>query len=233
MDSKKPPAKTTNNMFDPEQTIAEWRRQMAAGGIKTPEVLNELESHLREDVEQQGRLGLNAQQAFEVAIQRIGQADVLKAEFGKAGETKEARERKFARLTLSIVCLGYFWLLLMGINTLLKGEMGSIERLLGFAAVAVSVISIFSGRYIYRFLPVLPDSRVRTAIQFVCFLPAIIWLPIYTYIILPRFDFTVGQLFVATLWTMTLLAVVGVITNGMDKAAHKQTATDNSLTSQS
>jgi ferritin-like metal-binding protein YciE len=43
-------------MFDPEQTIAEWRRQMAAGGIKTPEVLNELESHLREDVEQQERL---------------------------------------------------------------------------------------------------------------------------------------------------------------------------------
>jgi len=37
-------------MFDLDQAISEWRRQMAAGGIKLPDALDELESHLREEV---------------------------------------------------------------------------------------------------------------------------------------------------------------------------------------
>jgi len=38
-------------MFNLEQAILDWRRQMAASGIKAPDVLDELESHLRDDVE--------------------------------------------------------------------------------------------------------------------------------------------------------------------------------------
>lgn len=45
-------------MFDLEQAIARRRRQMIAGGIKVTEALDELESHLREDVERQGRASL-------------------------------------------------------------------------------------------------------------------------------------------------------------------------------
>ena len=37
---------------------------MIGGGIKTPVPLEELESHLREEVENQIRAGLNAEQAF-------------------------------------------------------------------------------------------------------------------------------------------------------------------------
>jgi len=70
-------------MFDLEQSIAEWRRQMLAAGIKTPVPLEELEIHLREDMEAQAQSGLNAQQAFENSVQRIGQADELKREFRK------------------------------------------------------------------------------------------------------------------------------------------------------
>ena len=42
-------------MFNLNQAIAEWRKQMAASGINLPEALDELESHLREDVDQQVR----------------------------------------------------------------------------------------------------------------------------------------------------------------------------------
>ena len=51
-------------MFNLDQAIVEWRRQMAAGGIRSPEVLDELESHLRDDVEQQMRLGLDRAAGF-------------------------------------------------------------------------------------------------------------------------------------------------------------------------
>ena len=61
-------------MFDLEKSIADWRRQMLAAGIKTPVPLEELESHLREDIERQMKSGLSAQQAFEIAVKKIGQA---------------------------------------------------------------------------------------------------------------------------------------------------------------
>ncbi|MGD0410609.1 MAG: hypothetical protein ABSC18_02820 [Verrucomicrobiota bacterium] len=74
-------------MFNLEQSITEWRRRMLAAGIKTPVPLEELEIHLREDVEQGMRSGLTAEAAFETAAQRVGQADALKSEFKKAGKT--------------------------------------------------------------------------------------------------------------------------------------------------
>jgi hypothetical protein len=75
-------------MFSLDQAIADWRRQMLAAGIKTPVPLEELESHLRDDIEQQIQSETNPQQAFENSVQRIGHANDLKGEFKKTGGTK-------------------------------------------------------------------------------------------------------------------------------------------------
>ena len=87
-------------MFDLDQAIAEWRRQMAAGGVKAREVLDELESHLREEVEQQKLAGSSPEQAFELAVQQIGQAAALEGEFGKVGTRARAQVNN-AVLTLA------------------------------------------------------------------------------------------------------------------------------------
>ena len=70
-------------MFDLEQSIAEWRKQMLAAGIKSPVPLEELEIHLREDIERQIQSGANEQHAFESAARQIGQAKPVKMEFKK------------------------------------------------------------------------------------------------------------------------------------------------------
>ena len=44
-------------MFDLEKSIADWRTQMLAAGIKSPVPLEELESHLREEITQQTKSG--------------------------------------------------------------------------------------------------------------------------------------------------------------------------------
>jgi hypothetical protein len=90
-------------MFDLEQAIAEWRRQVAAGGIKSPAVLDELESHLREDVEQQTRLGISAEHTFKKAVERIGHPAALQKEFAKAGATKRARLRRLKDALLRFI----------------------------------------------------------------------------------------------------------------------------------
>ncbi len=86
-------------MFDLEQSIAEWRKQMLAAGIQAPVPLEELENHLREDVEERMRSGVTAQQAFETTVRQIGRGEVLRTEFARAGETiYEQLKRLFCAL---------------------------------------------------------------------------------------------------------------------------------------
>lgn len=77
-------------MFNPEQSIAEWRQQMLVAGIKTP-VMEELESHLREEVDLQMHAGSDAQVAFDTAVRKIGSAISLRQEFSVARETISER----------------------------------------------------------------------------------------------------------------------------------------------
>jgi hypothetical protein len=70
-------------MFDLEKSIADWRKQMLAAGIKAPVPLEELEIHLREEIELQMQSGLSEREIFNSSIQKIGQAKSLKMEFRK------------------------------------------------------------------------------------------------------------------------------------------------------
>ena len=81
-----------SNMFDLEKAIADWRRQMLVAGISAPAPLEELEIHLREDIAQQIQSGLSAQQAFGIAVKKIGQALELKREFKKTSAPMEMQE---------------------------------------------------------------------------------------------------------------------------------------------
>jgi hypothetical protein len=90
-------------MFDLEQSIAAWRSQMLAAGIKTPTPLEELESHLRDEIELQIKSGLNEPRAFEFAVQWIGQPKMLDVEFKKS-------ERTIMKRTLMVVA-GIFGIL--------------------------------------------------------------------------------------------------------------------------
>jgi hypothetical protein len=97
-------------MFDLENAIVEWRRQMLAAGIRTPVPLEELESHLRDDIEAQMDSGTDAQRAFASASERVGPAAELRGEFQKANriETmkRQLRETLIA-ITLIAILLGF------------------------------------------------------------------------------------------------------------------------------
>ena len=99
-------------MFDLDQAISEWRRQMAAGGVKESDDLNELESHLRDDVEQEVRSGLSHRQAFDAAVQRIGESKALTKEFRKVNSHR-AWGLRGNPLTLNVLAV---WLIVMGLG---------------------------------------------------------------------------------------------------------------------
>jgi Clp amino terminal domain, pathogenicity island component len=81
-------------MFNLEQSISEWRLQMQSVGVKNPDIVDELESHLREDLARRMQSGQSEEQAFEGAVQGVGQANLLKHEFAKLSGKKWAWLRK-------------------------------------------------------------------------------------------------------------------------------------------
>src|SRR6185312_485182 len=85
-------------MNDFDSDIAQWRCELFAAGIKDIEVLDELESHLREDIERRVRTDGDAGRAFQTAADRFGMFQALKAEFDKV----EKRERKYMKRGIMI-----------------------------------------------------------------------------------------------------------------------------------
>lgn len=90
-------------MFNLEHSMGEWRRQMQGAGVRNPAVLDELESHLREDIQKQMRSGLGAEKAFENAVQSIGQPAALRNEFAKSASMAGRRWQKFKYVVLSLL----------------------------------------------------------------------------------------------------------------------------------
>jgi hypothetical protein len=75
-------------MFDLEQAIATWRQQMLRGGIKAPVPLDELESHLRDQLAD-GRVN---QQTFDAVVAQLGNAHLLRSEFKKVNRSSMKRK---------------------------------------------------------------------------------------------------------------------------------------------
>ena len=74
-------------MFKLDQAIADWRRQMAAAGIKPSKVVDELENHLREDIRMLVSAGTPEGAAFRIAVGRLGGIETMSAEFKKINRT--------------------------------------------------------------------------------------------------------------------------------------------------
>jgi hypothetical protein len=66
-----------------ELSIAEWRQNMSAARGVVPDTLDELESHLRETVEQLMRSGVSEAEAFQCAVTQLGSPAVMAREFRK------------------------------------------------------------------------------------------------------------------------------------------------------
>jgi hypothetical protein len=77
-------------MFKLNQAIAEWRRQMLAAGIKTPAPLEELEIHLREDIDTLRSSGMSEARAFHAAVSRLGTPGLVREEFKKVEHPRSA-----------------------------------------------------------------------------------------------------------------------------------------------
>jgi hypothetical protein len=219
-------------MFSLEQSIAEWRKRMLAAGIKTPAPLEELEIHLREEIERQMKMGLNQQDAFTSAVQKLGPAHKVQNEFMKVDKTHSALKWKLMEIGLTLATI--LVPLVFGGNVLERAgfiDMTTAEELSSLAALAAFSLLAWSGRLGHRLLPVIQNKRIRDAILFSCCVPLMMWWVVFFNLIVPRCDFTMGEFLVAFTWAFFTPAgaCIGLLW-GIETAARKQnTAADLSV----
>lgn len=207
-------------MFNLEQAITKWRRQMTAEGLKNSAVLDELESHLREDIERQLHHGANAQQAFEVAVKNIGAASALRMEFRKSGAWAATVEKVMIAVAGLFVAFGIF---LTSVTLILcYGTLG--ERLAGFSALGAILAVVLGWPRVVRFVPAIPYKRKRWLIEAGCLLLGFGFTTFYVQVILPHFDRSLDRIIPAIgFWGVFPLAIGFGLACAVERAAGKAT----------
>ncbi len=70
-------------MFELEEAIRRWRKQMEANPSLEPGYIAEIESHLRDKIEDLAARGRTAEEAFEEAVRALGETGLIGAQFFK------------------------------------------------------------------------------------------------------------------------------------------------------
>ena len=143
-------------MFNLEQSIADWRKQMLASGIKSPVPLEELESHLREEIERRVKSGMDARDAFGSAFKTIGWPGQIGREFNKIGQVNWNRHLARTAWALFIVSL-----LLPAYGNGARGW-----QCAGLSATAVSWMSGFWGNWMSIHFALLTLANVAMVVSF-------------------------------------------------------------------
>jgi hypothetical protein len=193
-------------MFNLEAAILEWRRQMRAAGIKTPDHLDELESHLREEIGRQMKAGRSEAEAFQTAVQKIGRAQKVQTEFAKVEASQTSRERKLKEV-----------LLVRGPGTV---GMTAGQQWSCLVAMAAFALMIWGGRLGGNRFPVIRARRRRNVINLSGIVLVALWWLVFFRVIVPGRDFTMAQFLVAFIWAFFIPAGVLLgMTLGLETAA--------------
>jgi hypothetical protein len=105
-----------------ETWIAEWRAAVERGGAVDGPDADELESHLRDQIAELETAGLTGEEAFQIAVARLGKVDQLTAEYAR-----EHGDRMWKQLRPPVAVD--------------RGRL-SIAVMLGFAALAAAIVLI-------------------------------------------------------------------------------------------
>jgi hypothetical protein len=211
-------------MFDLEQSIAEWRQQMRAAGIKAPIPLEELEGHLREEIGRQMKSGSNSRRAFEIAVVKIGPPVELKTEFKNAGEPLETRFVQLAGIACGVLA-GLFLLWTVGVVLCIR-EASWSSRIFGVLAVGVTILTWLRAG---RFLPAIRHQKIRAAAGLLACVVGFGGTLVFINSALPHFvigsvptEVTVNRLFLFLVIAWMAMAILGAVAYRLNAAAAKR-----------
>jgi hypothetical protein len=186
---------------------------------------------LREEIEQQMKSGLSEQEIFNSAVQTIGRAHMIQNEFKKVAATKEDREWKFVENLFAVVT-SLFSLFLCGMVIFKMGsfsEATSGQQTSSLVAIGAFALLAWGGRLSCRMFPVIRAKQIRDAICVSGGVLLMLWWMVFVHIILPRHDFTTGELLATILWRMIVPCGIFLgLSWGIEAVARKKVAMTDS-----
>ncbi|HEV2691634.1 MAG TPA: permease prefix domain 1-containing protein [Verrucomicrobiae bacterium] len=180
---------------------------MLAAGVKNPTPLEELESHLREDIAALQASGLTEADAFQSAVQKIGPPPAVHNEFKKVAATNTGLNWKH----LELLFAGYALLFPLVIGSLAyvstNGDLADLtpgEKLSALAAAITFSLLAYALRVSHEKFPLLQTNRIRDVI----FVPVMLWLVILAYVIMPHTVLASAQKTIASLWGLAPFGII-------------------------
>ncbi len=152
-------------MFDLESQIRKWRGHVQSTGSLGAQDVEELESHLRDSIDELTGRGVSVEEAFIVSIRRMGDAETLHDEFAKVSTESVWRQllvpaadenaRRKHRTEIVVVLL----------LALLGGLLGKIPALFGHPVAEESALIYARNAALFAFPPVAIYLIWRRALQ--------------------------------------------------------------------
>ena len=146
-------------MFDLESKIKEWNNNLRDKGKFLHQDIEELESHLRDEIEALQKKDLTEEEAFIIAIKRLGNSEILSKEYGKVNTDTIWKELIF------------------------YDETGNNKKSMQKDIIILIILSLFAGFFaklpeFFGFLPLFkaktPDNYFYGKIASLFFLPSIV-----------------------------------------------------------
>lgn len=183
-------------MFDLEKSVATWRQQMLAAGFKSPGPLDELESHLLEEVERRIASGASAQEAFAAAVAQVGPADEIIGEFAKlpSGHLPIRYVSLFCYLGAPLLAVVNLW-------ALQPGEVNPVGRLVSFGIMACAALYLVSLPNLHKRLPN-PDNPAVRIVMWAGYLLALLWPVFATLVAIGALPVQVGIVAEMVIWSV-------------------------------
>ena len=127
-------------MFDLNEEITKWRTSLAESEKCSKADIDELETHLREEIEHLAPAGLSQQEVFVVAKERLGDTTSIENEFAKVNAGYIFRKRLFWMVA------GAFAYLLAMCLAGASGNVGAfVGAQMGLGAYTAAVLGIAAG----------------------------------------------------------------------------------------
>jgi len=118
--------------FDITKTVRDWKFKLSTNSSITSDNINELESHLLDEITELQSIGLNEEEAFMVAQKRIGSLDNIAIEFSKINRIQHFSNRilPYLRGVLAYVAiLGILNCLLYTLMLVTKTDLNLLQLL--------------------------------------------------------------------------------------------------------
>jgi hypothetical protein len=139
-------------MFDLESQIRKWRRHVQSAGSLDAHDVDELESHLRDSIDDLTGRGVSIEEAFILSVRRMGDAEALHHEFAKVPTESVWRQllvpadedaRRRHRTEIAVVLL----------LAILGGLLGKIPAILGHPVVEENALIYARNASLFAFPP--------------------------------------------------------------------------------